>query len=726
MGEIFFYVLILSLLGSVAILWVLLASIFMKRLPRFFLYGLWLVVFVRLICPFSMENSYGLMLLTIGQLEDQSRIVTYPYGDYYRSFRQGFEDGYKEGREAHNLEDEWQNSKQMMNESNGEYMNQAREISYTFIDLVGIVWLVGVIACSYRDMRHYHKLRKSLRESQCIEDNLYHYKGTTSFVFGVFHPKIYVPWEISADEANYIIQHEQVHIKRKDYIVKLIASIIVNIHWFNPLVWLAFSKMSQEMEISCDERVIKNNEKGMRKAYATLLLQHAENKELKPMLMFGKHPVQKRVQHILGYKEAKKWKYLLAGIIVLAVGSGIMTQSTAQGKEIIVGDNGIKGALEDRQSGKIRTGPQAASISPDMMIGVQGVSLDYASKRHIIFHDYFGLFIYDVEGKRLTHTLNLKAIGCEGMQGDAYCEVVVNQEGTIVLLHPILSEKMWVYDIKNNTLTKQDVELFKEPFRTKENPTPSGSVSYNVVTLPNGEMGYLSYEGGMLKDIVYHVGSQSYLVFEGVFGEGNEGFIARILKIDRQKKLLLVEGMSENSPLGDQCEVKCSKANYYKWSTDLSLVSTSLEWFKEGDVISLQVDGIKETYPTKTSAEKVIWLEGEKEVMGEEMNYSVAYIPKEGNPVFLENIEGDRKRLLERLREYWLFTSMALPGKQESELGSYYRILCDIEGKQETYLIYPMGNKFYFQPSVAEKEGQVVSCKEVKSNDYEEIASWFK
>lgn len=79
----------------------------------------------------------------------------------------------------------------------------------------------------------------------------------TPFVLGLINPKIYLPVGLSKEEQNYILIHEQTHIHRKDHIIKTLAFLIVSIHWFNPLVWIAFILMSTDMELSCDERVLK-------------------------------------------------------------------------------------------------------------------------------------------------------------------------------------------------------------------------------------------------------------------------------------------------------------------------------------------------------------------------------------------------------------------------------------------------------------------------------------
>jgi len=94
----------------------------------------------------------------------------------------------------------------------------------------------------------------------------------TPFVFGLINPRIYLPAGLDATERRYILLHEQIHIRRKDYIIKILAFLILSIHWFNPLVWIAFRLMSKDMELSCDERVLKEMDENIKKPYAASLL----------------------------------------------------------------------------------------------------------------------------------------------------------------------------------------------------------------------------------------------------------------------------------------------------------------------------------------------------------------------------------------------------------------------------------------------------------------------
>lgn len=762
-----------------AILWVLLARILLRHLPRGFSYGLWLIVFVRLICPFSLEGNYGLMPLNMGQSEEESRIVTYPYENYYRDFKRRVSDGFNEERKER-IEGaiplgEFQNDEQSMEGINKKEENlTGGGVADIVVELVGIVWLVGVLVLVFRDVRHYYKLSQSLKESLCIEGNLYRYKGEASFVFGILQPKIFLPWHLELDEAAYIIQHEQVHIKRKDYLLKIIAAIIVNIHWFNPLVWLAFSKMSEDMELSCDEKVIKTGEKGSKKAYAQLLLKHGIEMEFKQVLMFGKHPIEKRVAHVLSYEKTKRWKYLIAGILVVLVGLGVMVESVSRRATAIQGEmhTKIEPAIEKAISKGTQIDIQAASVVADAPIGVQGVSLDYASETYVIFHDYFGLFVYDLKEKNIITSLNLETIGCQWMQGDNACDVIVNKEGNIILLHPMMSEEMFVYDLKEQTLIQTQFATFEEPFKPQENPNPSGAVSYQVVMLPDGKMGYMGYANGMVKDITYYVGDQeAYPVFKDFFEEKNvntgssegntntkdsgseinkeeleagqalgvEGVqedevflveegesgevIARILKVDLENKSLVVEGLSENSPLGTLCIVSCEPSFVYKQQPDLSQEEYAFEALKEGDIVRLLIDGVAETVPAQTYAGEITWL-GSKKDAELAVNYSIAYIPQSGNPMFLENIGEAQKAHIERLITQYVSTSFALSGRGIDEIGDYYLIQCESEREKEAYLIYQIGGEAYIQQSTYGDINQIGQCQKINWVDYEEITRW--
>ena len=122
-----------------------------------------------------------------------------------------------------------------------------------------ILWVIGIIILSIHTIISYIKMRKKICTATLIKDNIYETDRIDSpFVFVIIKPKIYLPLGICEREQEYLIHHEEVHIKRFDYIVKQVYFLAVIIHWFNPIVWKAFELMTQDMEMSCDERVMKD------------------------------------------------------------------------------------------------------------------------------------------------------------------------------------------------------------------------------------------------------------------------------------------------------------------------------------------------------------------------------------------------------------------------------------------------------------------------------------
>ena len=146
--------------------------------------------------------------------------------------------------------------------------------------------------------------------------------------------------------------------------------------------------------------------------------------------------------------------------------------------------------------------------------GNDRVELNYASEDRVIFHGYFGLFVYDLNTERITHSMNLKSIGCHFTQGDAYCEVSVNQEGNIVQLHPMNSDEMYVYDIEKNILKQMKYEPMKDSFKITPNDNHGEGFSYETVKFSNGDVGYLRYIDTTLNGLYYIVGDKQYKLFE--------------------------------------------------------------------------------------------------------------------------------------------------------------------------------------------------------------------
>ncbi|RCX07067.1 BlaR1 peptidase M56, partial [Anaerobacterium chartisolvens] len=141
------------------------------------------------------------------------------------------------------------------------------------------------------------------------------------FVIGLFRPKIYLPSTLAEHEQSYIILHEQTHIRRFDHVMKIVAFAALCIHWFNPLVWIAFTLTIKDMEMSCDESVMKRLGANIREEYSALLLSLATGRKIiaGTPLAFGEGDTKSRIKNVLRYKKPALWVMLAALIVVSAI-----------------------------------------------------------------------------------------------------------------------------------------------------------------------------------------------------------------------------------------------------------------------------------------------------------------------------------------------------------------------------------------------------------------------
>ncbi|MGI6066611.1 MAG: M56 family metallopeptidase [Bacillota bacterium] len=216
-----------------------------------------------------------------------------------------------------------------------------------YVEVGAYIWIIGIIALLVYSLVSILILKRQLKSAQLIEKNVFEAKNLkTPFVLGLIKPKIYLPVRLNATERSYILLHEQTHIHRKDHIIKVFAFLTLSVHWFNPLVWIAFMLMSTDMELSCDERVLKQmNNEDIKKPYANSLLSLAAERHILngSPLAFGEGNVKGRIKNVLNYKRPRFW-VVLASIIVL-IGVSIALLSNPTGSEPDAGSN--KGQIEN-------------------------------------------------------------------------------------------------------------------------------------------------------------------------------------------------------------------------------------------------------------------------------------------------------------------------------------------------------------------------------------------
>lgn len=163
----------------------------------------------------------------------------------------------------------------------------------------------------------YIMLRARLRDAVKKTDNIYESgKIPSPFVFGIYKPRIYIPFGMSDDEYDCVIEHEKCHLRRHDNVIKVAAYMILAVHWFNPLCYIAFHLMNKDMEMSCDETVLK---KRNGTEYSSVLLAMATKKRCPYPLYFGETGVKSRVKNALKYREPKKYARIISAALCTAV-----------------------------------------------------------------------------------------------------------------------------------------------------------------------------------------------------------------------------------------------------------------------------------------------------------------------------------------------------------------------------------------------------------------------
>lgn len=501
MSELFISVLNMSLTASYVILFVILVRLLLKKAPKVISYALWCVVAFRLIIPFSFESMFSLMPRNTNTAPIPQDII-YQQTPQINSGIEVIDSFVRKSLPAPII---------------GDSVNPLQ----IYTEIGSYIWVFGVIALLIYSFISIFTLKRKLKSAQLMDQNIFEAKNlNTPFVLGFIKPKIYLPIGLNNIEKSYILLHEQNHIHRKDHIIKVLAFLILSIHWFNPLVWIAFMLMSYDMELSCDEQVLKEMNEDIKKPYANSLLTLATRRHILngSPLTFGEGSTKVRIKNVLNYRKPKFWATTLLIIIVMAVGIGLMLNPRVKGAEQI--SELTQENNNDSISSQITLKPTAPKFSLEQDLGVTMPELDYASDDIVIFHGYFGLFVYDLNTLQIVQSIDLKPLNCNQVQGSNYCDVSVSMDGNTLYLHPMEGENMYKYTVSSNTLQEapyqqMDKRFTGVPIEDVIDSTSLGSYSYNTAKFDNGEYGYLHASDWRLDKLSYVRGDRTYPLFGG-------------------------------------------------------------------------------------------------------------------------------------------------------------------------------------------------------------------
>ncbi|MGM9627439.1 MAG: M56 family metallopeptidase [Faecousia sp.] len=357
MSELFRNVLTASFHGSIVIAAVIVLRLLLKKTPKKFLCFLWLLAGIRLLMPFEIQSSLSLQPDTSSVVLQQQTVEPEPLLFVEEEPEQpvtALEDtpvihndvpqAESPGVSAAGKDDV---SRQVSSNSAGQV-----EPAVDWAALVPYFWFAVACCFGLSSLYSYLRLRYQVREAIKIPSGWECDRIETAFILGFIRPQIYIPMGMSASNRKYILAHERTHLEKGDHWFKMIGYIALAIHWFNPLVWVAYTLLCKDIEMACDERVVQFMDLEERKCYSAALLSCSTNRAhfAACPVAFGEVSVKARIKSVLNYRRPSFWISLLGVIAILFVAVCLVTNPTKEKSTPATGE--ITAAAEETTPGE--------------------------------------------------------------------------------------------------------------------------------------------------------------------------------------------------------------------------------------------------------------------------------------------------------------------------------------------------------------------------------------
>ena len=332
----------MSLTAGIVILCVIAARLALKRAPKVFSYALWAVVLFRLLCPVSLPSGISLLGALDAPARQASPVVSTV--TYVQPQRQP--EAIQPQTEQVPVEPQTPASDSLA----PVVPEQQPTSTVDWAAVAAWVWLAGVLGMAGYSIFALLRLRRRLVGSLRLRDNIYLADHiSTPFVLGLVRPKIYLPSTLTEGEMGYIIRHERYHIRHGDHVVKVLAFAGLCLHWFNPLVWAAFILAGKDMEMRCDEAVVRQLGERVKADYSASLLALATGRLTiaGTPLAFGEGDPKGRIRNLLRWKRPRMWLSLVAGVACVAVIAACAANPAGQASQTPVGGSGQYQSVED-------------------------------------------------------------------------------------------------------------------------------------------------------------------------------------------------------------------------------------------------------------------------------------------------------------------------------------------------------------------------------------------
>lgn len=323
MAEIFQKALNMSIAAGWLILAVIALRLLLRRAPKRFRLLLWAVVGLRLALPWSIESALSLIpsaqTLPEGIMLERAPVLDTGISALNGAINPGFTAAFTPelGASANPLQ--------------------------VLLPIAAAFWMLGAAAMLLWALVSWLRLRKRVREAVRLEGNVYECEIASPFVLGLFRPRIYLPFSLENGERELVLAHERAHITAGDHIIKPLGWLLLAAHWYNPLVWLAYALFCRDIELACDERVVRGLSLSDRADYsqAFLDLSRPRGGVRACPLAFGESSVKGRVKSVLSYKKPAFWLVLLAVVVCVGAAVCFLTDPKEEAEPVDDGDGGV-------------------------------------------------------------------------------------------------------------------------------------------------------------------------------------------------------------------------------------------------------------------------------------------------------------------------------------------------------------------------------------------------
>jgi beta-lactamase regulating signal transducer with metallopeptidase domain len=384
MDKLFLSALNMSLTGAFVIAAIMLVRLPLKKAPKMISYCFWAVAGFRLAVPFTFEGVFSLIPFKSSPIPADIGFQAVPRIDSGTSTVDNA-------------------VSRILPAATPYYSANPLQI---WISIGSYLWLAGIAVMLIYSIVSIALMKQRLRSAVNAGDNIFEAENLkTPLVMGLFRPKIYIPTGLTDEERRFILLHERTHIRRHDHAVKMFAFLLLCIHWFNPLAWVAFLLMCADMEMSCDERVMKELGSEIKHHYSLTLVRMSASRRIfnYSPLAFSEGGMKERVKNVLNFKKSSRRIVLAAVILVVVLTVGFAVNSSAKSPD--TSEDAALTCLTDPDATSAPAITPSALVTPETTVSETVAAIDTSNWQSVV-KSKFGIDISLPDGWTITGASN--------------------------------------------------------------------------------------------------------------------------------------------------------------------------------------------------------------------------------------------------------------------------------------------------------------------------------